>query len=70
VPRFPLILFGKDYWSGLLHWAKTTVEKRKFISQGDMDLVTVTDDPQQTIQIIADYMRRVGPPEAALKTVV
>jgi uncharacterized protein (TIGR00730 family) len=70
VPRFPLILFGREYWSGLLHWAKTTVEKRKFISPGDLDLVTVTDDPQQTIQIIADYMRRVGPPEAALKTVV
>jgi uncharacterized protein (TIGR00730 family) len=70
VPRFPLILFGKDYWTGLLHWAKNTVEKRKYISPGDLDLVTVTDDPQQTIQIIADYMRRVGPPEAALKTVV
>ena len=70
VPRFPLILFGKDYWTGLLHWARTTMEKGKFISPGDLDLVTVTDDPQQTIQIIADYMRRVGPPEAALKTVV
>ena len=69
VPRFPLILFGKDYWTGLLHWAKNTVEKRKYISPGDLDLVTVTDDPQQTIQIIADYMRRVGTTEATLKTV-
>ena len=69
VPRFPLILFGKDYWTGLLHWARTTMEKGKFISPGDLDLVTVTDDPQQTIQIIADYMRRVGTTEATLKTV-
>ncbi len=69
VPRFPLILFGKDYWTGLLHWARTTMEKGKFISPGDLDLVTVTDDPQQTIQLIADYMRRVGPTESALKTV-
>ena len=69
IPRFPLILFGKTYWSGLLHWAKTTVEKGKFISAGDLDLVTVTEDPQKVIQIIADYMRRVGPPEAAPKTV-
>jgi len=69
IPRFPLILFGRDYWTGLLHWAKNTVEKGKFISPGDLDLVTVTDDPQKTIQIIADYMRRVGPPETALKTV-
>jgi len=69
IPRFPLILFGKTYWSGLLHWAKTTVEKRKFISPGDLDLVTVTDDPAEAIAIITDYMRRVGPPEAAPKTV-
>jgi uncharacterized protein (TIGR00730 family) len=69
IPRFPLILFGKTYWSGLLQWAKTTVEKRKFISPGDLDLVTVTDDPAEAIAIITDYMRRVGPPEAAPKTV-
>jgi hypothetical protein len=69
IPRFPLILFGKTYWSGLLHWAKTTVEHGKFISPGDLELVTVTDDAQETIRIIADYMRRVGPPESAPKTV-
>jgi hypothetical protein len=69
IPRFPLILFGKSYWSGLLRWAKTTVEKRKFISPGDLDLVTVTDDPKEAIMIIVDYMRRVGPPEAAAKAV-
>ena len=69
IPRFPLILFGKTYWSGLLDWAKTTVEKREFISPGDLDLVTVTDDAQEAIRIISDYMRRVGPPEAMPKTV-
>jgi len=69
IPRFPLILFGSAYWSGLLHWAKTTVEKGKFISPGDLELVTVTDDAQEAIRVIADYMRRVGPPEAPAKTV-
>jgi uncharacterized protein (TIGR00730 family) len=69
IPRFPLILFGKAYWSGLLHWAKNTVENGKFISPGDLDLVTVTDDPAVAIGIITDYMRRVGPPEAVSKAV-
>ena len=69
IPRFPLILFGKTYWSGLLHWARNTVEQRKFISPGDLDLVTVTDDPKEAITIIVDYMRRVGPPESAPKAV-
>jgi hypothetical protein len=69
IPHFPLILFGKAHWSGLLDWARTTVEKGGFISPGDLDLVTVTDDPQETIRIISDYMRQVGPPDAALKTI-
>jgi len=68
IPRFPLILFGRDYWSGLLKWAKTTMEKSNLISPGDLDLVTVTDDPQVAIDTILDYMRRVGPPEVRPKT--
>ena len=28
VPRFPLILFGREYWRGLLRWLKTTTAKR------------------------------------------
>jgi uncharacterized protein (TIGR00730 family) len=69
IPRFPLILFGRAYWTGLLHWAKGTLEKGKFISPGDLDLVTITDDPAVALEVIMDYMRRVGPPEAAPKAV-
>ena len=39
IPRYPLILIGEDYWSGLLRWSKNTLEKNGFISPGDMDLV-------------------------------
>ncbi len=38
-------------------------EQNRFISRGDMDLFTLTDDPQEAINIILDYERRVGPPE-------
>ena len=69
VPRFPMILFGKEYWSGLLDWAKATLEKEKFISPGDLDLVTVTDDPEKAIRIITDYVQEVGPPAAPFKSV-
>lgn len=63
IPRFPLILFGKDHWNGLLRWLKERTETPGFISPGDLDLITVTDDPQEAIEIILDYGRRVGPPE-------
>jgi uncharacterized protein (TIGR00730 family) len=67
ISRFPLILFGRDYWTGLLKWMKGTLEKNGFTSRGDMDLFTITDDPEEAIAIILDYMRRVGPPESVPK---
>ena len=68
IPEFPLILFGRSYWKGLLQWMKSTMqEKNKFISPGDLDLVTVTDDPQEAIDVILDYERRIGPPEIVPK---
>jgi uncharacterized protein (TIGR00730 family) len=63
IPQFPLILFGKDHWKGLMRWMKERLEGATFISPGDLDLVKITDDPQEVIDIILDYERRVGPPE-------
>src|SRR6266481_8508140 len=64
ISRFPLILIGRDYWKGLFKWMKATMqEKNAFISPGDLDLVTITDDPQEAVNIVLDYHRRVGPPE-------
>jgi uncharacterized protein (TIGR00730 family) len=63
IPRFPLILFGRKHWQGLLDWMQKTLGKGRFISPGDMDLFTLTDDPQEAINIILDYERRVGPPQ-------
>ena len=49
----PLILVGKDYWSDLLKWMKTTMLiKEKTISKVDLDLVKITDDPKEVLAII------------------
>lgn len=68
IPAFPLILIGRDYWSGLLKWVKATLEKGAFIGPDDMKLFTVTDDPEQALKIILEYKKRVGPPEVTPKT--
>ena len=62
ITHFPLILFGKRYWSGLLRWMDTTLEDHQLISPGDLDLLRVTDDVEEAVQIIRDYRRKVGPP--------
>ncbi len=63
IPEFPLILFGRDHWNGLIRWMKEHLEKSDFISPGDLDLFKISDDPQEVISLILDYERRVGPPE-------
>jgi hypothetical protein len=65
IPQFPLILFGREYWNGLLKWVRTEMRDRhSFISPTDLNLVTVVDKPQEAIERILEYERRVGPPAA------
>jgi uncharacterized protein (TIGR00730 family) len=68
IPRYPIILIGEEFWSGLLRWVKNTLGREGLIGPGDMELITVTDDPQKAVDIILDYKRRVGPPEVMPKT--
>ncbi|MGN6643384.1 MAG: TIGR00730 family Rossman fold protein, partial [Verrucomicrobiota bacterium] len=67
IPEYPIILFGREYWKGLVRWMKDRLEGGKFISPGDLDLFTITDDPQEAVDIILEYKRRVGPPEVMPK---
>jgi uncharacterized protein (TIGR00730 family) len=67
IPRFPLILFGEGYWSGIMKWMKAVLEKGALISPGDLDLLTITDDVQKAAGIILDYKRRVGPPQTVAR---
>jgi len=64
IPRFPLILFGKKFWSGLVQWMQAQMRgQNNFIGPDDLKLFTVTDDPQEAVRVVLDYLHRVGPPE-------
>jgi hypothetical protein len=67
IPRYPMILFGTKHWQGLLKWMEATLDHGGFISRGDLDLFTLTDDPKRVVEIVLDYERRVGPPETMPK---
>ena len=52
VTRFPVILFGSEYWSGLVDWIRQTMVAQGTVSPGDLDLLHVTDDVAEAVAII------------------
>ena len=56
IQKVPVILFGSDFWAGLKDWIRTTVlEKNKNISEKDMDLIPITDDVEEVLEIINKF---------------
>jgi uncharacterized protein (TIGR00730 family) len=52
VTRFPVILFGSAYWSGLIDWVRGTMAEAGTVSAADLDLVHVTDDVDEVVRLI------------------
>ena len=52
VTRFPVILMGTAYWSGLIDWIESTLLADGKVNAADLDLIQVTDDVDEAIQLI------------------
>ena len=53
--RIPVILFGSEFWQGLVDWFENTLVPVGTISPGDTGLFKVTDDPQEVVDAIFDF---------------
>jgi uncharacterized protein (TIGR00730 family) len=49
---FPVILFGSDYWRGLVEWLRDPAEAEGMISADDVDFLEVTDDPERVLELV------------------
>jgi hypothetical protein len=54
VKHFPVILFGGDYWSGLVDWLTRTVAGERKINPTDLLLFRITDDPAEAARIVIE----------------
>jgi uncharacterized protein (TIGR00730 family) len=52
--QFPVVLFGRHYWAGLLRWLQSRVLAERKISPGDMDLMLLTDDPAEAAHAVIE----------------
>ncbi|WP_370898791.1 TIGR00730 family Rossman fold protein [Chryseobacterium gossypii] len=55
IGRFPIVLVGSEFWSGLLDWFKATLLKDKMISEGDLDLYRVVDTADEAVAHIKAF---------------
>ena len=62
VTRFPVILFGSEYWAGLIAWIRGTLADTGTINAADLELITVTDDIAEVLAVIQaeDSARQAG----------
>lgn len=49
---FPVVLFGSDYWGGLVDWLRESSLKGGYISQEDIDRLVITDDVDEVAALM------------------
>lgn len=56
ISKVPIILVGKAYWQGLVDWiVNTMLHQEHNISEKDLKLIPITDDPEEVVTIIRDF---------------
>ena len=62
IGKFPIVLVGKKYWSGLFEWIKSTVlEEEHNINPEDLNLFHLTDTTDEAVKIITDFYSKYMP---------
>lgn len=55
IGKFPIVLVGKSYWTGLVDWLKTTMLDHHNINPEDLDLFSVVEDATEAVTVIDEF---------------
>jgi len=55
ISRFPVVMIGTEYWSGLIDWMKNTMLKNHTIRPDDLHLFHLTDDIDEAVSVIYKF---------------
>lgn len=61
VSKIPIILFGSDYWGGLVSWINSTMKEWGTVSDADTELFIVTDSLEEGVNHICDFYKKQEP---------
>jgi hypothetical protein len=60
IKSFPIILYGSEYWKGLIDWMKTTLVENGTIDRADFALFSIVDKPEDIRFLINEHFRVFG----------
>ncbi len=61
IEKFPIILVGTEFWSGLIDWIKSTLRDAfETISPEDLDLINLVDNEEEVLNILDDFYKKYG----------
>ncbi len=55
IGKFPIVLVGKEYWSGLFDWVRNVMLKEKNVSEEDLDLFSIVDNASDAVGVIDEF---------------
>jgi uncharacterized protein (TIGR00730 family) len=58
---FPVVLYGKNYWTGMIDWIGKTLLEARTIAEHDLKLLHITDSPSEIVEIIARSQPALNP---------
>jgi uncharacterized protein (TIGR00730 family) len=59
IGRFPIVLYGSKFWTGLIDWLKEVVlAQEKNISPEDLDLINIVDTPEEAVTVIEEFYKK------------
>ncbi|WP_435768938.1 TIGR00730 family Rossman fold protein [Nocardioides sp. SYSU DS0651] len=60
ITQFPIVLMGVEHWTGLLDWMRGSMLEDARIKQSDLDMLTLTDDPDEAVALMVAARDRHG----------
>ena len=59
--HFPVVLVDRAFWSPMLDWVRDTALPLGMVAPEDLELLTVTDDPEEAVRVVLDSYRTLFP---------
>jgi hypothetical protein len=58
ISKFPVIVFNREFWKGMVDWMQNTVVKHGNITKEEMNMFTVVDSPREVVAAIKKFYNR------------